>query len=315
MLRLLLLLLSSLTLWADAHIFVYHRFDDSRYPSTNTSLEELYQHLSYLHKNGFQVITLSKLINALQKGDPINEKWVVLTIDDGFRSFLKALPIFRAFNFPFTLFISTKAIEHRYPDYLRWSELRKITQFGEIALHSHSHPHLTDLSDKAILHDTTKAIALFRHRLGFSPKFYAFPYGEYSPRIQKLLRPLFYALLSQDRGAIAPSSSLFALARIPMVGKSDIAQALKIKHLQAHWIKPTHYHSILRHIQVQIDPRYKSAWLYVTGYGWQKVDVHNGLIDEKREFSLTKRRVRVIIKVKHSKISTKLLVRSEYGAE
>ncbi|HIP44294.1 MAG TPA: polysaccharide deacetylase, partial [Sulfurospirillum arcachonense] len=34
---LLLSLLIAVTLWADAHIFVYHRFGDSRYPTTNTT--------------------------------------------------------------------------------------------------------------------------------------------------------------------------------------------------------------------------------------------------------------------------------------
>jgi hypothetical protein len=42
--------------WADAHIFIYHRFNDSRYPTTNTTLEELRKEFDYFKKNGYEVI-------------------------------------------------------------------------------------------------------------------------------------------------------------------------------------------------------------------------------------------------------------------
>ena len=54
---LLFLLLSPYVLLADGHIFVYHRFDDKRYPTTNISTQELRKEFNYL-KNKFTVYLL-----------------------------------------------------------------------------------------------------------------------------------------------------------------------------------------------------------------------------------------------------------------
>jgi len=41
-------------LQADAHIFVYHRFSDTRHPSTNTSLSELRKEFNHFKNNGYK---------------------------------------------------------------------------------------------------------------------------------------------------------------------------------------------------------------------------------------------------------------------
>jgi len=315
-----LLLLSSLCLYlaAEAHIFVYHRFDDPRYPSTNTTLKELEREFTYLKTHGYKVIPLKKLAIALKRGVPIDPKWVVLTIDDGFKSFLKALPLFKKFGYPFTIFVATKPIEGKYPDFLSWKDLRTISQYGEIALHSHAHPHLCDLSDQKIIADTQKAIDLFQKHLSFIPTSYAYPYGEYNERVRKIIEKFgFEIICNQNRGAIDKTSDPKDIDRIALVGKSNLKSALHIKHLDAQWIEPKIYphDRILRSIVAHIDPIYKKAQVYATGYGWKKVAVKDGVIVFHPNYRLKKRRVRVIIKVKDSKISTKLLVRSRYGAK
>lgn len=306
------------TLLGDAHIFVYHRFDDGRYPTTNTSLKELEKEFLYLQTHGYKVIPLHKLVQALKTHQSIDDRWVVLTIDDGFKSFLRALPLFRRFHYPFTLFISTNPIEKGYPDFLNWKDMKMIAKYGEIAFHSHSHPHLCDLNDTAIKQDTNTGLEILEKRLGIKPRSYAYPYGEYDKRVEKIITSFgFEAICNQNIGAIDSSSNPLSLDRIAMVGKVDIKRALSYKHLQAQWIEPKRYpkNGILKKIVVKISPKYHFASIYVTGFGWMPVKVKNGIVDIKTDYRLTKRRVRVIIKVKNSKINTKLLVRSRYGVE
>ena len=99
--------------------------------------------------------------------------------------------------------------------------------------------------------------------------------------------------------------------RIALVGKSNIKLALKYKHLNALWIEPKKYpkDGILKRVEAKIFDDVKRAQIYVTGYGWRWVDVKSGKIDEKLNLKLNKDRVRAIIKVKNSKINTKILVR------
>jgi len=320
MLRKLLLLINFFflfRLFGDAHILLYHRFGDPRYPTTNTSLEQLRKDFTYLKEHNYKVIPLQKLVYALKNHQPIDPKWVVITIDDGFKSLLQALPIFKEFRYPFTLFISTKPIQNGYPDFLRWEDVKQIAQFAEIGLHSHAHPHLTDLSDEEIVKDTKKALNLYKKHLHTQPKSYAYPYGEYNDRIKKILHSFHFALCNQNLGAVSTKSSIYDLDRIALVGKSNLPQALRLKYLPAQWIKPLTYpkDGILQRVVAKIDPIYKNAKLYITGYGWRDIKVKDGLIDVKIGLKLTKRRVRVIIKVKHSKINTKILVRSRYGVK
>ena len=310
---LLLLFLLFSSLFADAHIFVYHRFGDSRYPSTNTSIKELIKEFEYLKKHHYKVISLDKLITLLKEQKDLNDKYVVITIDDGFKSFYEnGLKIFKKYNYPFTLFIATKPIEKKFKDFMNWSEVNNCSQYGTIAFHSHSHPHLTHLTNKEIIKDTKIGMKLFKKHLGFRPKYYAYPYGEYDDRVKKIIKSFgFDAIFNQNIGAIDKTSDIFDLDRIALVGKSNIKLSLKYKHLNALWIEPKKYpkDGILKRVEAKIFDDVKRAQIYVTGYGWRWIDVKSGKIDEKLNLKLNRDRVRVIIKVKNSKINTKILVK------
>ena len=69
----LLLCLSYLYLNANAHIFIYHRFGDSKHESTNTSLEELEKEFIYFKNNGYEVVPLTKIIDKLKRKEEIAE--------------------------------------------------------------------------------------------------------------------------------------------------------------------------------------------------------------------------------------------------
>src|SRR5688572_10450985 len=99
--------------------FVYHRFGDSRYPTTNVSIKDFEAHLAYLAKNKIRVVTFSEAISYLQSDQPV-QKTVVITIDDAYQSFFKnGLPLLKKYSMPATLFINTKTVGGG--DYMNWS--------------------------------------------------------------------------------------------------------------------------------------------------------------------------------------------------
>ena len=53
----------------DATVFIYHRFGDSRYPSTNTSLADFRAHLETLRSGGYTVLPLVEIVNRLKAGE------------------------------------------------------------------------------------------------------------------------------------------------------------------------------------------------------------------------------------------------------
>ena len=313
------LFLSFSSLLADAHIFVYHRFGDDRYPTTNTSLKELKKEFDYFKNNGYKVIKLDTLVNALNRHQKIDDKWVVLTIDDNFKSFYQnGLEIFKKYHYPFSLFVYVKATEDRYPDYTSWRELKEISKYGSIEFHSYSHPHMTYKNDKYLKNDFKKGLMLIKKRLGITPKYFAYPYGEYDKRVKNIAKSFgFKAIINQNIGAVSKYSDIYDLDRDALVGKSNLKRDLSYKELHIDIIKPKEYpkNGILKKIMAKLyDKDIKSAGYYLSGYGWHKLKVKDGLIDEEVDKKLIKQRNRVVISVKN-RIKTKLLIKDKYGTK
>ena len=211
--------------WADAHIFIYHRFNDSRYPTTNTTLEELRKEFDYFKKNGYEVIPLEKLVKALHNKEAIPDNWIVLTIDDNYKSFYEhGLALFKEYNYPFTMFVYVGATEQKYGDFMSWEQLRETAKYGSLEFHSLNHPHMTELNDEALKKDFDEGLALFEKRLSMKPRYFSYPFGEFSPRVKAITQSYgFEAILNQTMGAVASFSDPLDLDRSALVGKSDLS--------------------------------------------------------------------------------------------
>lgn len=309
----LLLCLSYLYLNANAHIFVYHRFADSKHESTNTTLQELEKEFEYFKSNNYKVVPLSKLINKLNNKEAIPDNWIVLTIDDSYKSFYEnGLPIFKKYNYPFTLFVYVEATQKKYPDFMTWEQINEASKHGEIALHSYSHKQLIKLSNDDIFEDTKKSFEIFEKELGFKPKGYTYPFGEYDERVKEQIKKFdFEYILNQNNGSVNVNSDVYDLNRVALVGKVDLKEKLKYKTLEANWIKPRVYpkDGILKHVKVEVDPSIKNAKLFISTYGWQDIKVKNGIIDIKLDKKLNLKRNRIAISTDYYTISNKLLIK------
>ncbi|PLY12648.1 MAG: chitin deacetylase, partial [Desulfuromonas sp.] len=110
-------------------IFVYHRFGDARYPSTNIELKVFAAQLDYLIEQRIPVLPLSQVVTRLRRGAELPERYVVLTVDDGYASFLSgAMPLLRQRQLPVTLFVSSRSVGAR--GYLDWEQLRILQREG-----------------------------------------------------------------------------------------------------------------------------------------------------------------------------------------
>jgi len=313
------LFLLPLFLYGDAHIFVYHRFGDSRYPSTNTTIKELKKEFDYFKNHGYKVIKLDTLVNALRKHKKIDDKWVVLTIDDNFKSFYQnGLQLFKKYKYPFSIFVYVEATQKRYPDYSSWKELKEIARYGSIEFHSYSHPHMIKKSDNFLREDFKKGLRLLKKKLGITPKYFAYPYGEYDKRVKDIVKEFgFSAIINQNIGAISSYSDIFDLDRNALVGKSNLKRYLSYKELHIDIIKPKIYpkNGILKKIVAKLyDTKQKQAGFYLSGYGWKKLDVKNGMIKQEVDKKLIRQRNRLVISV-GSKIKTKLLIKDRYDSQ
>ena len=223
-----------------ANVFVYHRFDDSRYPSTNISTQDFRAHLDILRENSFQVLTLGEVVARLKGGTGLPQRCAVITIDDAYQSFLTAgWPLLKKYGYPATLFVSTDSVAGG--DYLSWAELRQLREEGvELGNHSAAHAYMLDDMDDAdwteqVNADLARSRQAFRDNLGFDPELFAYPYGEFSPELATLVEKAgFIAAFGQQSGVVSAGQEMYSLPRFPMGAGFAAAESFRSKLFMRH---------------------------------------------------------------------------------
>ena len=302
---------SALSLSADATVFVYHRFNDTKHASTSVSNEKLRADFQYLKDNGYRVVPLNEVVKLLKSGQPVPDKTVALTIDDNYHSFYtNGLPIFKEFGYPFTLYVYVKATESRYGAYMDWDAIKDASRFGEIGLHSYAHPHLPYESDRSISEDTAKSYRIFTERMGYAPKSYAYPYGEFDQRVQTLIKAQgFDFICNQNAGAVSDFSDPYSIERIAVTDDTSISQKLRTRALHVKKIRPKVEKNCLKGAEIVLgDPSLKSVEIYLSGYGWERVKVNNAKVSYNTDKILRFDRNRLIIK-HGNKIASQLIMK------
>jgi peptidoglycan/xylan/chitin deacetylase (PgdA/CDA1 family) len=301
------LLLSPILLSADGHIFVYHRFDDNRYPTTNISTKTLRAEFNYLRKHNYKVVPIVDIVKKIQAKERVPDNWVAFSIDDGFKSFYKnGLPLFKEYGYPFTLFIAVKYTEEKYRDYVTWRQLKEIVKYGSVEFHSYGHGHFGRMSSNKIKADMSRGLALMKKHLNYQPNLFVYPYGEYDNRVEKIVNAYgFKAVFNQNMGAInGRCSDTYDIDRSAVVGSNskDFKLYLKFKELcGVTFQRPLSFpkNKIVKTVEVTLaDKSIKSADIFISNHGWHKVKVKNGKIIYHANRRVKRDRIKIGVKVK-----------------
>lgn len=230
---------------SQANIFIYHRFNDSRYPSTNISSANFRAHLQLLHEEHFSVLSLGEVVDAIENNKELPERCAVITVDDAYRSFLvEAWPLLREFGYPVTLFVNTDTVGGG--DFLSWQELKLLHRQGvEIGNHSAAHAYMLDrLPDETVQDwkdrmttDLQRSRQAFAKYFDVTPELFAYPYGEFSQQLSALVEEAgFRAAFGQQSGVMTSGQDFFSLPRFPVGGDyvsvDEFRSKLFMKHLQ-----------------------------------------------------------------------------------
>ena len=195
---------------------MYHRFEENKYPSTNIKNEIFSEHLKEINNLGIEFIKYKKFEEIIKID--IDKNYLLLTIDDAFESFyLNAWPVLKNKKIPFILFVNTREVGKH--GYMTWNQIREIdkSNLGTIGNHSHSHEYLVDWEDNKIKSDLETAIKIFKKELGYSPKIFSYPFGEYSNSLKKIVSDLnFKFAFGQHSGVIDITKDFLELPRFPI---------------------------------------------------------------------------------------------------
>ena len=194
---------------------MYHRFNENKYPSTNVRMEIFEKQMETIKKSNYEFMDPKLFVS--QFNIPKKQKKILITIDDGFKSFYKeAWPYLKKEKIPFILFVSTEPVGKR--GYMNWEEIKEIekSEFGYIGHHSHTHEYLIDMENSDFINDIETASEIFKKELGYIPEIFSYPFGEYSLFMKKYISENFQIAFGQHSGVIDVNKDKFELPRFPI---------------------------------------------------------------------------------------------------
>jgi peptidoglycan/xylan/chitin deacetylase (PgdA/CDA1 family) len=166
-------------------VLVYHNIGAQAKGRMVIAARAFEEQMRYLKAHGYRVVGLRDLEEFMALGRQLPRRSVVLTFDDGYRSFMQhAYPILKELDFTATLFV--------YTDYvgagrnaLGWDDLARLAREGfDVQGHSKTHTDLRRRPGEPDADHARRVRAemetpqrLFEQRLGHPARFLAYPYG------------------------------------------------------------------------------------------------------------------------------------------
>jgi peptidoglycan/xylan/chitin deacetylase (PgdA/CDA1 family) len=203
-------------------VLVYHDIRPQARRPLTVAARAFAEQMRYLKANGYRVVGLRGLYEFMSLQGQLPRKSVVLTFDDGYRSFRQyAYPVLRELGFTATLFVYTDYIDSGR-NALGWADLKRLAAEGfEIEAHSKTHSDLRHRADESeaeylrrIRAETEIPQRLFEQHLGLKPQFLAYPYGAADAQVIQAARERgFLAGFTVLRGGNSAFAPLYRVSR------------------------------------------------------------------------------------------------------
>jgi peptidoglycan/xylan/chitin deacetylase (PgdA/CDA1 family) len=225
-------------------VLIYHQIVAGEHPGNETviSLRRFTEQMDHLAAEGYRTLSMDELIAVMEKRQPLPQKAVVLTFDDGWKNVLNAVPALDRHGFKASFWIITdKGIGH--PN-LTWPDIEALARNPRFEIQSHtaSHPwHRRDnlvtwmegkvpgrgpADVRAELVDSKRTL---EKRLGRAVDYVAWPVGWFNEAMVRLAREAGYkAVLTAEDGWNSPGDDVFRIKRVFVDGACTAADFRRI---------------------------------------------------------------------------------------
>lgn len=182
------------------------------------------EHLDKLKALGFTSVTMKQFWNAMLNGDPLPEKPVVLTFDDGYAdAYLHATPRLLEKGMVGTFYVVSSFMDQ--PGYLTWGQAVEMRNAGmEIGNHSVSHPNLSGRNDEFLRGEIEGGAAAIASVMGERPVSFCYPMGRYDNNTIRIVRETGHtnATTTSD-GTMHRNNNPYRLSRVRVRNTTNVA--------------------------------------------------------------------------------------------
>ncbi len=185
----------------------------------SVKLEQFEAQLSEIASGGWQVLPLAEVVMALRQRKPLPERAIAISIDEVHESvFSEAWPRLRRAGLPFTLFVSTGALDRGAAGYMTWPQVRTMADAGvEIGNLTVSQPHMARQTEDRNAEEIATAQQRILEQTGREPRLFAYPYGEWTPSVRRqVVESGFIAAFGQQSGVAHAGADWFSFPRFPI---------------------------------------------------------------------------------------------------
>jgi peptidoglycan/xylan/chitin deacetylase (PgdA/CDA1 family) len=201
-----------------ALVLCYHAVSPTWDSALSVAPDTLERQIEHLVRRGWRPATFTQAIIG-----PRDRRAFAVTFDDAFATVRTyAAPVLRQFGVPATLFVPTSFLSgegvlswdgiagwHDTPHAaelraMTWDQVGELAEYGwEIGSHTHTHPHLTALSDDEVREELAVSRDAVSRQLGRPCDSIAYPYGDIDHRVEELTRQTGYRTAAALPGSFA----------------------------------------------------------------------------------------------------------------
>lgn len=180
--------------------------------------------LEWLAGHGYTTV----LPRELAAGEPLPERAVMLTFDDGYASsYQLAYPLLQEYGAKAAVALIVSLTDNGDPEYLSWDMCREMDQSGLVELGSHTYDLHRDSPrgvrrlpgesreeyEARVLPDLQRSIDLIEEQVGRPPGYFAYPYGQKDSWAAGFIAEHFSLTVITRHGSCDLSKGLYSLKR------------------------------------------------------------------------------------------------------
>lgn len=210
----------------------YRKFSENPAGPSAVSRRAFIAQMEYLKNQGYQVISIDQFMEFLDFRDQIPRKSILISVDDGWKSFLEvAFPVLAKYGYPATLFIQPDLIGNEGA--LSWQQLKYLSGekldiqcrvgavrgFKKLQIKNELNRYIADL-DRELL----KSKAEIESKLGKTCRYLAYPDGPTHSLLTAFAKKHGFRAAFKSRGNANPFfTGYYEIGRTTVSGSDDLA--------------------------------------------------------------------------------------------
>jgi peptidoglycan/xylan/chitin deacetylase (PgdA/CDA1 family) len=235
-------------------VLMYHHVGPKvpgTFPELTVSPKEFEDHLEFLRKWGFNIISSADWIAYVQEGQSLPAKPVLLTFDDAYSDLAKyVFPVLKRLGCSALVFVPTAYVGGTNGwDQLNGSAPHQILSAKEIlewakagmefGAHTRTHPYLEQLTQEALVEELQGSKKDLESVIQKPVTSFAYPYGEYRDREVEHASQYFPMCFTTDEGRNNITTDLGRLRRIMIYpdGMIMFATSLMLGLQPIRWLR------------------------------------------------------------------------------